>query len=390
MTAGPEPGRAPFWPRRSPAFLSARRAVRAALSDAAPRGVVVGLSGGADSLALTAACIAEVAWPPDAGARTPNARGSGGADGADGAHGTGANVAPVHAVVVDHGLQEGSAAVAEKAATTARGLGATAEIIRVDVPGGGDGAGEGPEAAARTARHAALHGAALRLGRPLLLAHTLDDQAETVLLGLARGAGATALSGMDPDRTWDDGVRVVRPLLGLRRADTEAVCDELGLEPWHDPHNADPRFARVRARATALPMLEELLGPGIAENLARTADLLRADARALDALADDALRTADELDVGDVVTLPDAVRTRVLKNWAEANGSAPLAAAHVTALDKLVGDHRGRGPVALPSAETPGHPGSRLVAHRKGGTLAVSRGFTAPPRSRSEPRSDPK
>nr|WP_306687201.1 tRNA lysidine(34) synthetase [Corynebacterium xerosis] len=140
--------------------------------------------------------------------------------------------------------------------------------------------GGGPEAAARTARHAALHGAALRLGRPLLLAHTLDDQAETVLLGLARGAGATALSGMDPDRTWDDGVRVVRPLLGLRRADTEAVCDELGLEPWHDPHNADPRFARVRARATALPMLEELLGPGIAENLARTADLLRADARA--------------------------------------------------------------------------------------------------------------
>ena len=211
-----------------------------------------------------------------------------------------------------------------------------------------------------------------------------------MLLGLARGAGATALSGMDPDRTWDDGVRVVRPLLGLRRADTEAVCDELGLEPWHDPHNADPRFARVRARATALPMLEELLGPGIAENLARTADLLRADARALDALADDALRTADELDVGDVVTLPDAVRTRVLKNWAEANGSAPLAAAHVTALDKLVGNHRGRGPVALPSAETPGHPGSRLVAHRKGGTLAVSRGFTAPPRSRSEPRSDPK
>lgn len=380
MTEAPA-DRRPFWPRRSPAFLRARRAVRGVvgeLLDDGPRthhrrapGVVVGLSGGADSLALSAACVAEAMAAGECG---------------EDPHGC----AVVHAVVVDHGLQEGSAAVAEKAATTARGLGATAEIIRVDVPGGGDGAGEGPEAAARTARHAALHGAALRLGRPLLLAHTLDDQAETVLLGLARGAGATALSGMDPDRTWDDGVRVVRPLLGLRRADTEAVCDELGLEPWHDPHNADPRFARVRARATALPMLEELLGPGIAENLARTADLLRADARALDALADDALRTADELDVGDVVTLPDAVRTRVLKNWAEANGSAPLAAAHVTALDKLVGDHRGRGPVALPSAETPGHPGSRLVAHRKGGTLAVSRGFTAPPRSRSEPRSDPK
>lgn len=329
-----------------PAFLRARRAVRGVvgeLLDDGPRthhrrapGVVVGLSGGADSLALTAACVAEAMAAGSAGKIRMAAPWS----------------TPSSSTTACRRVRRGRGKGRHDRAR-ARGDGRNHPRRRTRWR---RRRGEGPEAAARTARHAALHGAALRLGRPLLLAHTLDDQAETVLLGLARGAGATALSGMDPDRTWDDGVRVVRPLLGLRRADTEAVCDELGLEPWHDPHNADPRFARVRARATALPMLEELLGPGIAENLARTADLLRADARALDALADDALRTADELDVGDVVTLPDAVRTRVLKNWAEANGSAPLAAAHVTALDKLVGDHRGRGPVALPSAETPVTP----------------------------------
>ena len=376
MTAGPEPGRAPFWPRRSPAFLSARRAVRAALSDAAPRGVVVGLSGGADSLALTAACIAEVAWPPDAGARTPNARGSGGAggaDGADGAHGTGANVAPVHAVVVDHGLQRGSGEVARRAADAVRELGATAEIIAVDVPD--DPAAGGPEAAARTARHAALHDVAARLGRPLLLAHTLDDQAETVLLALARGSGPTALSGMADDRTWADGVRVLRPLIGLRRADTEETCAELGLDPWHDPHNTDRRFARARARHDALPILEELLGPGIAQNLARTAALARRDARALDDWAADAVTRAlgddGKLRLGDVGKLPEAVRTRALKKWAEGSGAGALTAANVAALDKLVTERNGRGPVALPAAQ----PGGRLVVARKGGTLAVSRGI---------------
>ncbi|MFD5869402.1 tRNA lysidine(34) synthetase TilS [Corynebacterium sp. NPDC060344] len=382
---------APFWPRRSPAFLRARRAVRGVLvlddgpraSSPPPTRVVVGLSGGADSLALTAACAAEI---------------PGG----------------VHAVVVDHGLQEGSADVAERAAALARGFGATAEVIRVDVPGGIDGAGEGPEAAARAARHSALHRVAGDRGAPLLLAHTLDDQAETVLLGLARGAGTGALSGMAADRTWDDGVRVMRPFLfsgfsgsagsaggPLRRADTEAACAELGVEPWHDPHNADPRYARVRARASVLPMMEELLGPGVAANLARTADLVRSDAAALDEWADRVLAdavsatgpTADgtggvgELSVGVVVTQPDAVRTRTLKKWAEANGASALTAAHVAALDKLVVGHRGLGPVALPSAETPDQPGCRLEAHRKGGTLAVSRGSPGPAAKR--PRNDP-
>lgn len=360
MTAGPDSRPVPFWPRRSPAFLAVRRAVRAALAegelaDGPSRGVVVGLSGGADSLALTAACVAEYGRAAD-GTRAP-ARGP---------------EAHVHAVVVDHGLQEGSGEVARRAAAAAREWGASAEVIAVQVPGGA--AAGGPEAAARTARHAALHGVAARLGRPLLLAHTLDDQAETVLLAMARGSGPAALSGMAPDRVWADGVRVLRPLLGIRRAGTEETCAELGINPWHDPHNTDRRFARVRARHDALPMLEELFGPGIAANLARTADLARRDNRALDDWAGEVVAAAGddgELRVGDVGKLPEAVRTRALKKWAEGHGAGPLAAANVRALDKLVTERNGRGPVALPAAQ----PGGRLVVARKGGTLAVSRGI---------------
>ncbi len=314
-----------------------------------------------------------------------------------------AEAGSVHAVVVDHGLQDGSAQVADRAAATARSFGATAEVVRVTVPGGdGDGVATGsvggPEAAARTVRHEALHRVARDLGRPLLLAHTLDDQAETVLLGLARGAGPAALSGMAADRTWDDGVRVLRPFLRsgasnpdgpLRRADTVAACAELGVEAWHDPHNDDPRYARVRVRATALPLLEELLGPGVAENLVRTADLVRADADALDAWAGEAGGGGDELAADDVAKFPEAVRTRVLKNWAEANGAGALTTAHVRALDALLARRRGHGPVALPSAHTPAHPGDRLVAYRKGGTLAVSRGFTGDAATARRTRSEP-
>lgn len=362
--AGGRGGREPFWPRRSPAFLAARRAVRGIVGEACADcgGVVVGVSGGADSLALAAACIAEAA-----ALRTDEG-----------------DAAPVHAVIVDHGLQEGSGEVARTAADVVRELGATAEVVAVTVADAGDG----PEAAARDARHAALHRVAAALGRPLLLAHTLDDQAETVLLGLARGSGPAALAGMSPDRTWDSGVRVVRPLLGLRRVDTVAACAELSLRPWDDPHNSDRRFARVRARLDALPVLEELLGPGVAANLARTSDLLRDDALALDDWAAAELAAARDADGGlraaDVAALPVAVRTRVLKTWAESAGAAGLGGAHVRALDKLVRERNGRGPVALPAAE----PGGRLVVAGKGGTLAVSRG-TPPGTERSGPQAPP-
>ena len=109
----------------------------------------------------------------------------------------------------------------------------------------------------------------------MLLAHTLDDQAETVLLGLGRGSGARSIAGMRPyDPPW------CRPLLGVRREVTHAACVELGLNVWHDPHNSDRRFTRSRLRSEVLPLMEEVLGGGVAEALARTATALRGRHRA--------------------------------------------------------------------------------------------------------------
>ena len=221
-------------------------------------------SGGPDSLALAAA-LAFVA--PRAGLRAG-------------------------AVTVDHGLQEGSADRAAAVAAVLGGLGLDpVRAVAVTVDGGG-----GPEAAARTARYAALEAAAADLGATaVLLGHTLDDQAETVLLGLARGSGARSLAGMPPRR----GI-FLRPLLGLRRQVTTGACAALDLAPWADPHNADRRFARVRVRLDALPALEAALGPGVAEALARTADQLRDDAEVLEQIASSERSADPRSDVGRV------------------------------------------------------------------------------------------
>ncbi|NKX52246.1 tRNA lysidine(34) synthetase TilS, partial [Arthrobacter deserti] len=177
----------------------------------------------------------------------------------------------VGAVVVDHGLQEGSAAVAERTRGQLEGLGlAPVQVRRVQV----QGAGTGPEAAARAARYAALGEAAAEPGAAaVLLGPTLDDQAEQVLLGLGRGSGTRSLAGMPQRR----GI-FLRPFLALRRADTEALCRLEGLRPWHDPTNEDPAFMRSRVRSQVLPFLEEQLGPGVAQALWRSAQILRADA----------------------------------------------------------------------------------------------------------------
>lgn len=220
-------------PSLSPAIAEIRLAVRTALADL-PAGstVVVALSGGADSLALAAATAFEA---PKLGLQAGS-------------------------LTVDHGLQDGSDAVAARAARTAAALGLDALIVRVEV--GEDG---GPEAAARDARYRVLKDAAADAGASaVLLGHTLDDQAETVLLGLARGSGAASLQGMAPVREDDDGLRWVRPLLAVRRETTRACCTASDLEVWDDPHNADQRFARVRVRDRVLPVLEAELGPGIA------------------------------------------------------------------------------------------------------------------------------
>jgi tRNA(Ile)-lysidine synthase len=295
----------------SPVVAAVRNAVRASLAGLAPGDLVLAAcSGGADSLALAAA-LAFVA--PRAGLQAG-------------------------AVTVDHGLQEGSADRAAKVAATLRGLGLDpVRAVAVSVDGGG-----GPEAAARTARYAALEKAAADLGAvAVLLGHTLDDQAETVLLGLARGSGARSLAAMAPRR----GI-FLRPLLGVRRQATAGACTALGLNPWADPHNADRRFARVRVRLDALPALEAALGPGVAEALARTAGQLRDDAEALEKIGSDE-RTVD---AASLARLPGAVRTRVLRSAALAAGcpAGALTAAHVTRIDELVTNWHGQRWIDLP------------------------------------------
>jgi tRNA(Ile)-lysidine synthase len=292
----------------------------------------VGLSGGADSLALTAVA---------------------------------ARLRPTTALIVDHGLQPDSAAVAEQARAQAMELGCIgAQVIQVHV-----GSVGGPEGAARSARYRSLESA--RDGAPVLLAHTLDDQAETVLLGLGRGSGARSLAGMRAyDAPW------CRPLLGVRRASTVAVCAELGLTPWQDPHNADPRFTRVRLRTEVLPLLEQVLGGGVAQALARTATALREDGGTLDDLAEAAIigvrsgagRDA-ALDTAGLAALPVGVRRRVIRTWLLDGGACDLTDVQIRAVDALVTGWRGQGGVAVPSALTR----ERLFAARRSGALALYR-----------------
>ena len=201
---------------------------------------------------------------------------------------------------------------------------------------------QGPEAAARTARYGALAAEAEATGATVLLGHTLDDQAETVLLGLARGSGVRSLAGM----AVRSG-RLLRPLLGLRRTVTEQACAELGLHTWSDPHNADPAYARVRARRDALPALEAALGPGIAEALARTAALARDDADLLDALAAEADPGTDTLHADLLLELPAALRTRVIRRWLLRHGAAEVTAQHVASVDALVTRWHGQGKIRL-------------------------------------------
>ncbi len=294
-----------------PATLEVVQAVEPALVTP----VLVACSGGPDSLALAAAAGL-------VGLR----------------HGIG-----VRAVVVDHGLQPGTAEVAARVVGTLDALGVPAVVCAVRVLDDG----RGPEAAARAARYAALEAAAAGEER-ILLGHTLDDQAETVLLGLARGSGTRSLAGIPPARE-----RFVRPLLGVRAATTRLACSELGLTPWTDPHNTDDRFARVRVRRRVLPLLEAELGPGVAQALARTADLARADADLLDHLAvlELAEHPAGELDCERLAQLPTALRGRVLREWLRASGIKDLAAAHVAAVGTLVTEWRGQRWVDVPGAQ---------------------------------------
>ncbi len=320
-----------------PAVAAVRVAVRRALRRHLPRPpgrVLVAVSGGADSLALAAA-TAFVA-PREGGSAA--------------------------GVVVDHGLQEDSAVVAARAAEQARALGlAPVDVVPVTVHPGPDG----PEADARAARLTALAGAAERLGASaVLLGHTRDDQAEQVLLGLVRGSGTRSLSGMPPARpVRDGGPLLLRPLLGTPREVTRAACRALGVEPWEDPHNRDRRYTRVRVRE-ALADLERDLGPGVTAALARTAELLRDDEEVLRAATEAAREqlgrppwSADAL-----TGLPAAVRRRLWHAAALEAGSpgAQLGAVHLAAVDALVTDWHGQGPVDLPGGVRAGRDRGRV------------------------------
>lgn len=312
----------PERPRLTPAMADVRRAVRECWDTQGVEPgelVLVACSGGADSLALAAAAAFE---GKRAGVR-------------------------VGAAIVEHGLQQETAAVAQRTAAVLRGLGldpVQVLPVRVDLA-----SGTGVEAAARVARYAALEQAVQVSGaRFVLLGHTLNDQAETVLLGLTRGSGARSLAGM-ADR---NGI-YMRPLLGLTRATTEAFCVDSGLEFWQDPHNVDLGYTRVRIRQQVLPVLEEQLGPGVAQALARTADTLREDADLLDSLAQQqfellaAVRATDVvLDCSLLQPLAAALRHRCYQLALQVL-AAPSSRAQLTAIDALVTNFHGQQALAL-------------------------------------------
>jgi tRNA(Ile)-lysidine synthase len=331
-------------PRLDPAVAAVRLAVRTSLVLARDQGVLadgdlvlVALSGGADSLALAAATAFEA---PKQGLRAG-------------------------AVVVDHALQAGSEAVAGRASRQAASLGLAPVVVdRVIV-----GTAGGPEAAAREARYASLTAVATAEGSPLvLLGHTLDDQAETVLLGLLRGSGPDSLSGMAPlVRPDRPGPALGRPMLGVRRSATRQACVAAGLAPWEDPQNDDTAFTRVRVRNAVLPVLERELGAGVPEALARTADQLREDAAALDHFAEEMAEDLAEhseagisLSVPGLAANPPALRQRLVRLAVAGEFGVTLSRTQTLEVCRLVTAWHGQGPIDLPGL-TASRVGDRVL-----------------------------
>ncbi|MCX6447902.1 MAG: tRNA lysidine(34) synthetase TilS [Actinobacteria bacterium] len=299
------------------ALLELRSTVRPFLENlTAGDSAIVAVSGGADSLALAYALIKEA----------PNL------------------AITLIAVTVDHQLQSGSADQAKKVQEQLKAMGYQEVIIeKVSVV-----EKSGIEADARTARYSALDAIAHAYGASqVFLGHTRDDQAETVLLGLARGSGTRSLSGM----ATVNG-KYARPFLQLTRLQTVAACAEAEITAWNDPHNVNEQFSRVRVRNKVMPVMEEEIGPGIAAALARSAAILRDDADALDEMAQAVISRVDlsDLDCAALAELPRAIRSRVLRAAIYAAGapSGSVSADHLSGVEALVTSWRGQGEVSLP------------------------------------------
>lgn len=311
--------------------LALRSALLANLADLEPGDRIgVGVSGGADSVALLKAAV----------------------------HVANEKSLTVTALIIDHQLQDQSGQVANQAQEIANSLGAhSVEAIKVEVAtGAGSG---GIEAAARNARRDAFENyASAHNLKAVLLGHTLEDQAETVLLGLARGSGARSLSGM---RDIEGIYR--RPFLKLARALVRKTVSDLST--FEDPHNSDPSFARVRVRNVILPTLEKELGPGITEALGRTADMLRDDADALDMNAA-MIFAAGEPSISELEKLPAAVRTRVLRHLAIRAGVLvnDLSRDHILSIDRLITDWHGQGPLNLPGQVNVKRESGKLIFYK--------------------------
>lgn len=303
---------------------------------------LIGCSGGADSLSLVG-CAVKQGWR-------------------------------VHAVVIDHGLQAGSADVATRAANVCQALGANSEVIKVDPR-------EANEAAAREERYRALGQVAQEHGGlPVLVAHTGDDQAESLLLGLARGAGLGSIAGMPPvlfhHPVVDGGATALgRPLLSVRRNNTVGACAELGITPWHDPTNTSGDNLRSRVRTQLIPQIRSVLGEAAVDNAIATAAMIRTDDDYLAQQASEALKECERhdasidnpgspgLDIATYLRQPQALRGRIIKQWLH-HRAGPLTRAHVTMIDALAAQWHGQGGVAIPWGRTPAPPGRLLVVRR--------------------------
>ena len=318
--------------RLSPAQGLIRLAVRTSLTSNTKPGqkLLVAVSGGADSLALAAACEFE-------------------------AKKLGVKIA---AAVIDHSLQKGSDKVAAQTAETLAALGFEEVVVKKIAVGKAGG----PEAAARSARYTALETIRQKTkSHFIVLGHTSSDQAETVLLGLVRGSGSKSLSGMSEKTGF-----LLRPLLGIERATTETFCKDSGIKYWSDPQNKDEKFLRVMIRKHVLPFLEKQLGGSVAASLVRTSDQLREDNAYLESQADKSFKkyakvsgSGISIDAKALEKLPAAILNRIIKKALDSFGSES-SRTHVLAVSDLVLSWHGQKPLAL--------PGVRVV--RKGNTIS--------------------